>query len=139
MRPDAHPAGDKLIQTIQHSAAAGHQQAVFLNIRHQLGRGLLHHRLQRRDDALHLDAQRHLQLVAGKGDLLRQAGHQVAALHLYGLFRLALGPHGTDLPLDSVGGGIADKDIVGAAHIPHNGRVHLVAGHLYRALADDAV
>ena len=65
-------------------------------------------------------------------DVLRDAGHEIAALDfdlLFGVHRIG----GGDLDLDLFSGGLADQHIVFAFYVRHDGFVHLVAADAHRA------
>jgi len=128
--------GDHPVESPQERPAAGHHQARIDQVAGQFGRGLLQGSLDGVDDGGH-------GLLEGLADfggvdhrLAGQAGDDVAALDLHLEFFLQRVGR-PDLDLDSLGGGLADEEVVGAAHVLDDGVVHVVAGDADALGGDD--
>ena len=95
---DAGAGGDELVEAVHQAAAAGHDDAVVGDVRHQLRRGALQDAVNGLQDPLNglLKGLQHL--GGGDGDGLGQAGHQAAALDLHGDL-LGTGEHAADFHL----------------------------------------
>ena len=91
------------------------------------------------DDGVDRLAQAFPDFVGVDGDVLGDAGDEIAPLHFHGgVAVLGVGEGGADADLHILGGALADEEVVLALDVGDDGLVHLVAGHADRLAVDDA-
>ena len=126
---NAGPRGDQLVEALDQAAAAGHDDAVGGNIRHQLGRRALKHLVDRFHNAFDRFFEGVHHLGGGDGDQLGKTGEQAAALDFHGSLLLGR-EHAADPDLHLLCRALADEQVVLLAHILDDRFIELVAGDL---------
>ena len=124
---DVREENDELKKPVSYT----HLNAAIHNVGGKFRRGLFKSDAHGLDDAVHLFGNGLADFLRGDDDVLRDAGHEIAALDL----DLLLGVHrvgGGDLNLDLFCGGFADQHVILALYVRHDGFVHLVAADAHR-------
>jgi serine/threonine protein kinase len=124
------------VEVADAGATAAQHDAAVDDVGRQLRRGLLERRLHGADQLPDVVLQRLAHLDRRHVDRARDAGDEVAPLHLdVELFVERVGV--ADLQLDQLGRALADEDVVALAHEVDDRLVELVARHAQRLRGDE--
>ena len=134
---DARAALDQPIHAVDQAAAAGHDDAVSVEVAHKLGRRALEHAVDGLEDAVHRLHEGLDGFVCADADGLGHAAAEIAAVHFLHAHVRPL-EHAADIALDLLRGGHADEHVVLAADVLDDGLVKARARDLDRLALDHA-